>query len=89
MQKRRRKLNIQKKSLLTREATWVIHTGGILIFAALLRLIFEIQSAAPFPAAIAERFGAMLEYPAAALALLTALAFLVDRVVRVEQETRK
>ncbi len=86
MQKPSEKLNIHKKMLLTREAKWVLHTGLSLILASLLRLLWDIVRVAPFPAAVAEDFGAMLEYPVAALALLTALTFLVDRAVRAERQ---
>lgn len=81
------KMNIHKspqKRMLTRAAERVLQIGCCLILASLLRLWWEASHAAPYPPAVAERFGAMLEYPVAALALLTALSFLVDRVARAE-----
>ena len=87
MQNKFRKLNISKnecKQLLTPQAKRVLHTGLLLILLSLLRLLYDISQAAPFPAATAEDFGAMLEYPVAALMLLTVLTFLLDRVVRAE-----
>ena len=54
----------------------------VLIYASLFRLIYEITAYAPFTAAGAERFGRWLEYPTAALMLLTAFAYLIERVMR-------
>ena len=89
MQNPFRKLNIHKNGenrLLTKPAERTLWVGACLILASLLRLLWEVGSAAPYPPSVAERFGAMLEYPVAALALLTALSFLVDRVVRAEEK---
>ena len=77
---------LHKNRLMTHATERVLWVGGGLILASLLRLLSEIVRAAPYPAATAERFGAMLEYPVAALALLTALSFLLDRVVRAEEK---
>lgn len=84
-------MNIRKnesKQLLTVKAKRVLHIGMVLIFASLFRLLYDISVSAPFPAAVAEDFGAMLEYPVAALMLLTVLTFLVDRVVRAEKNKK-
>lgn len=86
MQNKFNHVNMQKNGyrLLTREATRVLHIGLWMILLSLVRLVYDVLRAAPFPAAVAEDFGAMLEYPVAALALLTALTFLLDRVMRAE-----
>lgn len=70
-----------KKSL-TPTACRLLQIGLVLIYASLFRLIFEITSLAPFTAAKAEYFGRMLEFPVAALAVLTVATYLTDRVTR-------
>lgn len=86
MQNKFHKANTQKNEyrLLTKEAELVLHIGMGMILLSLVRLMYDILHAAPFPTAIAEDYGAMLEYPVAALMLLTVLAFLLDRVTRAE-----
>ena len=60
-----------------------IFYGGLsMIYASLFRLIFEIDTQAPFTAAKADAFGRMLEYPVAALMLLTVFTYLTERVTR-------
>lgn len=79
-------MNIKKNDrlLLTPLAGHVLHSGLFLIYLSLFRLLFEVQNAAPFPESRAVYFGRLLEYPVAALALLTAAVFLLDRAVRHE-----
>lgn len=60
----------------------VFCVGLALIYASLFRLILEITAQAPFTAAKAEVFGRWLEYPVAALMLLTASIYLIERVMR-------
>lgn len=60
--------------------------GLWLIYLSLGRLTVEILRAAPYSPATAEDFGRMLEYPVAALMLLTASVFLVERVSQPEQK---
>ena len=73
--------------LLMPQAARLLSIGLCFIYLSLFRLLYEIQQAAPFTEAAAARFGAMLEYPAVSLALLTALTFLADRVSRAERDT--
>ena len=92
MQNKFRKMNTVKNSsvpLLTKEAKRALHIGMGMILASLGRLLYEVLRSAPFPAAVGERYGKMLEYPVAAMALLTALAFLLDRVVRAEAQKKR
>lgn len=79
--------NVKKTEicLLTPIAERVLHVGLMLILTALIRLCIEVTTAAPYSAATAEDFGRLAEYPVAALALLTALTFLLDRVIRAER----
>ena len=70
--------------LLTKAAERTLQAGMVLILGVLLHLLVQVVAAAPYSPATAEEFGRMLEYPVAALALLTALCFLLDRVVRAE-----
>lgn len=83
MRKNERKGNFY---LLTSTAERVLVTGMLLILLALLCLSVQVAAAAPYSPATAEDFGRLLEYPVAALALLTALTFLLDRVVRAEKK---
>ena len=73
-----------QKPFLMPLAARILRLGMLLIYLSLFRLILEITAAAPFTEAAAKRFGSMLEYPVAALMLLTASAFLIDRVLRCE-----
>ena len=75
--------------LLTKETKRALHIGMGMILASLLRLMYDVLRSAPFPTAVGERYGEMLEYPVAAMALLTALAFLLDRVVRAETQEKR
>ena len=60
-----------------------IFYGGLsMIYASLFRLIFEITAQAPFTVAKAYGFGRMLEYPVAALMLLSVFTYLTERVMR-------
>ena len=63
-------------------AARVLHVGLVMIYASLLRLWIEVECAAPFTAAGANYFGGLLEYPVAALMLLTGAVLLLDRVAR-------
>ena len=56
--------------------------GMVLIYLSLFRLIYEITALVPFTAAKAALFGRWLEYPAAALMLLSCSAYLIERVIR-------
>ena len=61
----------------------ILQAGLCLLYASALRLWWEIlKVGGGFSQATAARFGAMLEYPVAGLALLTAFTYLVDRVMR-------
>lgn len=60
----------------------VFCVGVTLIYASLFRLILEITAQAPFTAVKATLFGRWLEYPVAALMLLTAATYLIERVIR-------
>ena len=60
----------------------VLGVGLALIYASLFRLILEITATVPFTAARAELFGRWLEYPVAALAVLSAAVYLIERVTR-------
>lgn len=77
-------MNIRKKNseLLTPIAGRVLHIGLTMIYFSLFRFLFEVQAAAPFPSSKAAYFKDLLEYPIAALALLTAAVFLIDRASR-------
>ena len=82
----RKKRNLYIKDLrplatLTRR---VLHVGLTLILLSLLRLWWEITHTADFSLASAARFGEMLEYAVAALALLTAGTYLIEKVSRAE-----
>lgn len=72
--------------LLTPIAEWVLCAGMLPILLALLVLGTEVAAATPYSLATAENFGRLLEYPVAALALLTALTFLLDRAVRAQEK---
>ena len=74
-----------KKRLLTPTTERALRVGMLPILAVLIALCFTVTDAAPYSAATAEDFGRWLEYPVAALTLLTALCFLLDRVVRAEK----
>ena len=74
-----------KRCLLTSQTERALRVGMVLILTVLVYLCFTVTDAAPYSAATAEDFGRWLEYPAAALTLLTALCFLLDRVVRAEK----
>jgi hypothetical protein len=63
-------------------AARVLYVGLVMIYASLLRLWLEVESAAPFTAARAAYFGGLLEYPVAALMLLTGAVLLLNRVTR-------
>ena len=77
--------NMQKTTVfLSPMATRLLHSGALLIFASLLRLWYEVQTAAPFAPRLAAYFGGLLEYPLAALALLTGAVLLIDRAERSE-----
>ena len=69
------------------QAARLLGFGLCPIYLSLLRLLFEVQRTVPFSQATARDFGAMLEYPAVSLALLTALTFLADRIARAEGGT--
>lgn len=63
-------------------AAKILGLGLLPIYASLLRLFFEVRAAGELTEAAARYWGGMLEYPVAALAVLTALTFLVDRVIK-------
>ena len=66
-------------------AVRLLCVGLIPIYATLLRLLYEVQCAAPFAPRLAAYFGGLLEYPVASLALLTGAVLLVDRAERSER----
>jgi hypothetical protein len=76
-----RKNDNQKKHLAP-VTKGVFCVGLLLIYASLFRLILEITAQIPFTAAKAEQFGRWLEYPVAALMLLSASVYLIERVMR-------
>lgn len=63
-------------------AAKVLGLGLFLIYAVVFRLIFELTADLPLTEAAANRYWGMLEYPVAALAILTAATFLIDRVMK-------
>ncbi|MBQ8341021.1 MAG: hypothetical protein IJY22_01420 [Clostridia bacterium] len=79
---KKKKSTASSAVLLMPLARRVLHIGLLLIGASLLRLLFEVQSAAPFTPGAAAYFGALLEYPVASLALLTGATLLLDRAER-------
>ena len=79
--------NRAKAPLLMPQAARLLGGGLCLIYPSLLRLLFEVQRAATITQAKASYFGSLLEYPAAALVLLTAATLLLDRMARTEQAT--
>ena len=60
----------------------LLAVGLVAIFSALFFTVVAVTDAAPFPLSRAAYFGGMVEHVLAALALLTAGSFLVERVVR-------
>ena len=62
----------------------ILNLGMIPIYASLLRLLWELRNIGTLTEAAARYYGAMLEYPVAALAVLTAATFLADRVAKHE-----
>ena len=56
--------------------------GLVAIFSALFFTVVAVTDAAPFPPSRAAYFGGMVEHVLAALALLTAGSFLLEKVVR-------
>ncbi|MBQ8357641.1 MAG: hypothetical protein IJX39_07535 [Clostridia bacterium] len=74
--------NDRRDPLFSPMGSKIMRLGLVLIYLSLFRLIFEITASAPFTAAAAEDFGRMLEYPVAALMLLTASVFLVEKIMR-------
>ena len=79
MNMRKNGCNNTKIRRLTPVTKRILCIGLSLIYASLFRLLFEITRTAPYPPSMAEHFGEMLEYPVAALALLTAAAYLAQR----------
>ena len=74
--------NDDQKKRLSPTTTVVFCIGVALIYASLFRLILEITAEVPFTAAKAELFGKWLEYPVAALMLLSVSVYLIERVMR-------
>ena len=75
--------NDNQKRFLSPASKGVFGIGIALIYASLFRLIFEITAQqTPFTAAKAEDFGRWLEYPVAALMLLSVSVYLIERVMR-------
>lgn len=66
-------------SSLTRRVLWL---GYLLIAPSLFYLIYKITQSGEFTFVTAAYFGEMLEHVVAALTLLTAGAYLVERVAR-------
>ena len=85
IQKNRRRWPLQKP-FLTPLAARVLHIGLVLIYLSLLRLLLEVQTAAPFHTGSAAYFGGMLEHIMAALTLLTGAVLLFDRAARADRE---
>ena len=63
-------------------AAKILALGLLPIYASLLYLLFEVRAAGELTEAAARYWGGMLEYPVAALAVLTALTFLTDRALK-------
>ena len=59
----------------------MLRVGLFMILASSLRLLFAVQTAGSLCEAEAERFGRMLEYPVAALAILTVAAYITERAI--------
>ena len=74
--------NDNKKVRLSPVTKGIFCVGLTMIYASLFRLILDITAEIPFTAAKAELFGRWLEYPVAALMLLTASVYLIERVMR-------
>ena len=73
------KFTLKKHFSLAPLAAKILSLGLLPIYASLLRLFFELRAAGELTEAAARYYGGMLEYPVAALAVLTALTFLADR----------
>lgn len=82
--KRNKKSRLNAVTLMPR-ARRMLHTGLCLILLSLLRLLYEVHTAAPFTPGAAAYYGGLLEYPLAALALLTGATLMVDRAMRSEE----
>ena len=64
-----------------------LQLGLALILLASLRLLGEILTLSPYSPATAARLGGFLEHILAALASLTAIAYLMERALRSEKKT--
>ena len=60
----------------------LLRTGLPLILAVALRLLFEVSLRAPFSTATAAELGAMLEFPVAAIMLLTGAVLITDALCK-------
>ena len=60
----------------------LLRVGLPYVLLSVLRLAFEVTCAIPFSAASAADFGAMLEFPVAALMILSCTVLLVDALCK-------
>jgi len=60
----------------------LLRTGLPLVLTVALRLLFEVVLRAPFSQATAAHLGAMLEFPVAAVMLLTGAVLLTDALCK-------
>lgn len=81
-------LTPKKQFTLAPLAAKILSLGLLPIYASLLRLFFEVRAAGELTEAAARYWGGMLEYPVAALAVLTALTFLTDRALKHDTSTQ-
>ena len=87
MQKNNFCMNMNKngKFRLSKLAKRVLHSGLLMIYASLIALILSLPCA-PLGESEVRYFGRLLEYPVAALTLLTALTLLAERIYRDEKK---
>ena len=77
-----KKITSKRQFTLAPLAAKILGLGLLPIYASLVRLFFELRAAGELTEAAARYYGGMLEYPVAALAVLTALTFLADRAIK-------
>ena len=71
-----------KTPFLSPQTLKILRIGLFIIYASSLRLLLDVQMAGPLCQAKAEQFGRMLEYPVAALAILTVATYITERAAR-------
>ena len=87
MQKNNFCMNMNKNGRfsLSAPAKWVLHSGLALIYASVIAMILSLPEF-PLGEKQVRYFGMLLEYPAAALMLLTGLTLLAELVWREEKK---